>query len=144
MDSYFSCITPFLIFLVFLNQLYSKNQIILENLFLKTQLGSYKRRYKKFHTSPMERIQLLTISLLLNNWKESLILVTPDTLLSWRKDWFKKFWKALSRRKKHGRPTIPWDTIKLIRRLAKEAPCPPSSKLASRRGFCGGWHFATV
>ncbi len=85
MDSYFPYLTPFLVFLVLLNQLYSKNQIILENLFLKTQLASYKRRLNKLHTSPIERVKLLAFSFLFPSWKESLILVTPETLLLWRK-----------------------------------------------------------
>ena len=85
MDSYFPYLTPFLVFLVLLNQLYSKNQIILENLFLKTQLASYKRRFKKIHTSHYERMKLLSLTYFFPSWKESLILVTPETLLLWRK-----------------------------------------------------------
>jgi hypothetical protein len=85
MDSYFPYFILLLVYLIILNQLYSKNQIILENLFLKTQLASFKRRYKIFHTSPIERVKLLAFSFLLTNWKQSLILVTPETLLLWRK-----------------------------------------------------------
>lgn len=120
MDSYFPYLMSLLFFHILFSQLYSKNQIIIENLFLKSQLTSLKRRIKKFHTSPLERIQLLLFSFILNNWKNSIILVTPDTLLTWRKDCFKKFWISISRRKKSGRPIIPWDTIKLIRKIAKE------------------------
>ncbi|MCC5815967.1 MAG: hypothetical protein JJT78_14535 [Leptospira sp.] len=58
-----------------------------------------------------------------------MILVTPDTLLTWRKNCFKKFWRALSTRKKSGRPTIPWETIKLIRRIAKENSIWGATKL---------------
>ena len=85
MDSYFPYFILLLVYLIILNQLYSKNQIILENLFLKTQLASYKRRLNKLHTSPIERVKLLAFSFLLTNWKQSLILVTPETLLLWRK-----------------------------------------------------------
>ncbi|WCL48106.1 integrase core domain-containing protein [Leptospira sp. GIMC2001] len=120
MDSIFSCFIFFLIFVTILSQIYSKNQLILENLLLKSQLASFKRRFKKFHTTPIVRLQILALSLFLTNWKESLILVTPETLLSWRKDWFKKFWTSICTRKKSGRPMTPWDTIKTIRRLAKE------------------------
>ncbi len=119
-----------LVFLPFiLVQVYSKNQLLLENLFLKTQLAFYKRRVKKFHTSPFERTQLLAFSLILPSWKESLILVTPETLLTWRKNCFQKFWKSISKGKKLGRPIIPWDTIKLIRRIAKENSIWGATKL---------------
>jgi hypothetical protein len=102
---------------------------MLENLFLKTQLTFYKRRFKKIHTSHSERMKLLSLTYFFPSWKESLILVTPETLLLWRKDCFKKFWKAVSSRKKSGRPIIPWDTIKLIRRIAKENSIWGATKL---------------
>ncbi|TGK87586.1 transposase [Leptospira noumeaensis] len=95
-------------------------QLFIENIFLKSQLAIYKRKQKTFHTKPMDRIILLLISYLSPNWESSLILVSPNTLLNWRKKKFQLFWKLLSQRKKMGRPNIPWDLIKLIRRLAKE------------------------
>jgi hypothetical protein len=55
MDSYFSILTLILIYLIIFNQVYSKNQLFLENLFLKSQVSSFKKRYKKYHTSPYER-----------------------------------------------------------------------------------------
>ena len=85
MDSYFPYFILLLVYLIILNQLYSKNQIILENLFLKTQLTFYKRRFKKIHTSNYERMKLLSLTYFFHSWKESLILVTPETLLLWRK-----------------------------------------------------------
>ncbi|EMS82954.1 integrase core domain-containing protein [Leptospira noguchii] len=89
-------------------------------LFLKSQLVAYKRKKKKFHTKPLERFKLVILSYLDRNWKENLILISPATLLEWRKKKFKIFWSLLSRRKKTGRPNIPWNIIKLIRRVAKE------------------------
>ncbi|EQA38849.1 hypothetical protein LEP1GSC047_0078 [Leptospira inadai serovar Lyme str. 10] len=49
-----------------------------------------------------------------------MIIVSPETVLKWRKEKFKIFWAMLSKRKKPGRPNIPWNTIKLIRKVAKE------------------------
>ncbi|UOG36145.1 integrase core domain-containing protein [Leptospira noguchii] len=89
-------------------------------LFLKSQLVAYKRKKKKFHTKPLERFKLVILSYLDRNWKENLILISPATLLEWRKKKFKIFWSLLSRRKKTGRPNIPWEIIKLIRKIAKE------------------------
>ncbi|EKR92619.1 integrase core domain protein [Leptospira santarosai str. CBC379] len=89
-------------------------------LFLKSQLSALKRKRKKFHTRPLERLKLVFISYLDRMWKENLILVSPATLLEWRKKKFKIFWALISKKKKSGRPNIPWDIIKLIRRVAKE------------------------
>ncbi|TGL16875.1 integrase core domain-containing protein [Leptospira meyeri] len=100
--------------------LFGNRHLLLEINFLKSQLTAYKRKKKVFHTKPKERILLVLISYLLPNWESSLMLVSPNTLLKWRKKKFQLFWKLLSQRKKPGRPNIPWDLIKLIRRLAKE------------------------
>ncbi|MCG6138959.1 integrase core domain-containing protein [Leptospira mtsangambouensis] len=100
--------------------LFGYRYLLLKITFLKSQLTAYKRKEKVFHTKPKERILLILISYLLPNWESSLILVSPNTLLKWRKKKFQLFWKLLSQRKKPGRPNIPWDLIKLIRRLAKE------------------------
>ncbi|TGM60604.1 integrase core domain-containing protein, partial [Leptospira adleri] len=53
----------------------------------------------------------------------------PETLLKWKKKKFRIFWALLSRRKKPGRPNIPWDIIKLIRRIAKENKIWGATKL---------------
>ncbi|WP_210410232.1 helix-turn-helix domain-containing protein [Leptospira meyeri] len=100
--------------------LFGNRHLLLKITFLKSQLTAYKRKEKVFHTKTKERIFLILISYLLPNWESSLILVSPNTLLKWRKKKFQLFWKLLSQRKKPGRPNIPWDLIKLIRRLAKE------------------------
>ncbi|QDK22408.1 integrase core domain-containing protein [Leptospira weilii] len=105
----------------------SKNSI--QILFLKSQLSAYKRKRKKFHTKPFERLKLVFLSYLDPNWIENLILVSPHTLLEWRNKKFKTFWALLSRRKKTGRPNIPWKVIKLIRRVAKENKIWGATKL---------------
>ncbi|WP_032916373.1 integrase core domain-containing protein [Leptospira santarosai] len=98
-------------------------------LFLKVQLSALKRKRKKFHTRPFERLKLVFLSYLDRMWKENLILVSPATLLEWRKEKFKIFWALISKRKKPGRPSIPWDVIKLIRRVAKENKIWGATKL---------------
>ncbi|EMM98631.1 hypothetical protein LEP1GSC035_0286 [Leptospira noguchii str. 2007001578] len=88
-------------------------------LFLKSQLVAYKRKKKKFHTKPLERFKLVILSYLDRSWKENLILISPATLLEWRKKSSKSFGHYF-REEKTGRPNIPWNIIKLIRRVAKE------------------------
>ncbi|WP_061248793.1 integrase core domain-containing protein [Leptospira noguchii] len=105
-----------LVFLYFKKSSQNSAQV----LFLKSQLAVLKRKKKKFHTKSLERFKLVILSYLDRNWKENLILISPATLLEWRKKKFKIFWSLLSRRKKTGRPNIPWEIIKLIRRVAKE------------------------
>jgi transposase InsO family protein len=104
-------------------------EALLENLILKTQLTAYKRKHKIFHTTHYYRIKLVLLSYLSTNWKSSLILVSPNTLIKWRNNKLKIFWKLISKRKKQGRPLVPWNLIKLIRRMAKENSIWGATKL---------------
>ncbi|WP_238778673.1 integrase core domain-containing protein [Leptospira bandrabouensis] len=115
-------VTLFLCISLLLNtySLLNSRFLLLEIAFLKSQLIAYKRKRKIFHTKPNERMILVLISYLLPNWESSLMIVSPNTLLKWREKKFQLFWTLLSRRKIPGRPNIPWDLIKLIRRIAKE------------------------
>ncbi|EQA38243.1 hypothetical protein LEP1GSC047_0007 [Leptospira inadai serovar Lyme str. 10] len=106
--------------LYFLFSLKSESRNELQVLLLKSQLTAYKRKTKQFHTRPFERIKIVLLSYVLKNWQDLMIIVSPETVLKWRKEKFKIFWAMLSKRKKPGRPNIPWNTIKLIRKVAKE------------------------
>ncbi|TGK09072.1 transposase [Leptospira fletcheri] len=104
----------------FLSKFKTKTQTELQILFLKTQVIAYKRRKKKFHTKPFQRMILVLLSYILRDWKTNLAIVSPNTILTWRKQKFKTFWAMTSRRKMLGRPNSPWVLIKLIRKIAKE------------------------
>ena len=54
------------------------------------------------------------------NWKSSLVLVKPETVIGWHKKAFKLFWSIKSR--KPGRPRISAETIALIRKIHNENP----------------------
>ncbi|TGN19282.1 integrase core domain-containing protein [Leptospira idonii] len=121
----------FLFLSIFLNVflIFNVKNILLENLFLKTQLSAYKRKHKIFRPTTWERCKLVLLSYLNPNWKSSLLLVTPDTLLLWRKQKFKLFWKLLSKSKNPGRPNVPWSLIKLVRKIAKQNPIWGATKI---------------
>ncbi|EPG74884.1 integrase core domain protein [Leptospira fainei serovar Hurstbridge str. BUT 6] len=116
----FSILLNEVLLLYFITTFRVQSRTELQILFLKSQLTAYKRKTKKFHTTPFERIKIVLLSYLLKNWQDSLIIVSPKTILSWRKRKFKTFWAMISKRKKPGRPNIPWKVIKLIRKVAKE------------------------
>ena len=65
-----------------------------------------------------DRLFWIWLSRFWDNWRASLIVVKPPTIIGWHKKRFKSYWKRKSRRV--GRPTIDWELIKLIRRLQKE------------------------
>src|ERR1700674_1598873 len=53
------------------------------------------------------------------NWKESLVIVKPETLIGWQRKSFQLFWKGKSQA---GRPRIPENIRNLIVQMPQENP----------------------
>jgi transposase InsO family protein len=98
----------------------SKHDIVLENLALRQQLAVQQRSIKRPKIKNTDRIFWTWLSRIWNDWRSSLIIVKPPTVIGWHKKGFKLYWKRKSRRV--GRPTIDWELIQLIRQLQKENP----------------------
>jgi len=98
----------------------SKQSIVLENLALRQQLAVQKRCLKRPKINNTDRIFWVWLSRIWNDWRSTLIIVKPPTVIGWHKKGFKLYWKWKSR--KLGRPNIDWELIKLIRRMQKENP----------------------
>ncbi len=98
----------------------SKQGIVLENLALRQQLAVQQRSIKRPKIKNTDRIFWVWLSRIWNDWRSSLIIVKPPTVIGWHKKGFKLYWKRKSRRV--GRPNIDWELIKLIRRMQKENP----------------------
>jgi len=54
------------------------------------------------------------------NWKNSLIIIKPETIIKWHRKGFKIYWTWKSRRK--GRPRIETEIIQLIKQMAEDNP----------------------
>ena len=87
---------------------------------LRQQLNIYKRKNKRPKLENIDRIILVWISRIYNDWKSALVVAQASTLIGWHKKGFKLYWRRKSRR--IGRPNIDWELIKLIRRMQKENP----------------------
>ena len=96
----------------------SKHDIGLENLALRHQLTVQQCSMKRPKIKNRDRIFWIWLSRFWNNWRASLIVVKPPTVIAWHKKGFKSYWKRKSRRV--GRPNIDWELIKLIRKMQKE------------------------
>ena len=99
---------------------WSKQGIVLENLALRQQLAVQQRSVKRPKIKNTDRIFWVWLSKIWTDWRSSLIIVKPPTVIGWHKKGFKLYWRRKSRRV--GRPNIDWPLIKLIRRMQKENP----------------------
>jgi len=92
----------------------------MENLALRQQLAVQQRSIKRPKIKNTDRIFWVWLSRLWSDWRSSLIIVKPPTVIGWHKKGFKLYWKRKSRRV--GRPNIDWELIKLIRKMQNENP----------------------
>jgi putative transposase len=97
----------------------SKPQLIAENAFLRQQLIVLRRSVARPPCTHVDRALLVLLASRVRSWRQSLLIVQPDTLLRWHRDLFRRFWcrKSRTTRPAH-RPPITPETIALIREMA--------------------------
>jgi transposase InsO family protein len=88
------------------SSLKSQHVLALENLALRQQLAILRRRTKR-------------LSRLWTGWQGTLIVVKPQTVISWHRKGFKLYWTWKSRNK-GGRPRVDVTIRRLIRQMAND------------------------
>src|SRR5881397_340519 len=88
-----------------------------ENLFLRKQLALYVERKTKPHrATDAVRFTLAQLSRFFE-WRDTLTVVKPDTLIRWHRKGFRLFWKWKSRAA--GRPRVSLEVRQLIGEMAR-------------------------
>jgi putative transposase len=105
-----------------------RTALVAENLFLRKQLAFYREH--KVTTRPLTDVARLSLVLWSRwfEWKEALLIVKPETLITWHRKGFKLFWRWKSRR---GRPPLPREIRELIVRMAGENPTWGQARVAA-------------
>src|SRR5207249_10125435 len=80
-------------------------ELALENLVLRQQLAVWKARQPRPRLTEMDRIFWIVLSRLWKNWRSSLQVVRPDTVVGWHRQGVRRYWAWKSRRRR-GRPAI--------------------------------------
>ena len=113
----------------------SRARLVAENLCLRQQLIVFKRRQARPQLREADRRFWILAYQLFSGWSRSLIVVKPDTVVSWHRKGWKAYWRWRSRRSSRmGRTKIEAKIPELIRRMAREIPCGDNAE--SRRN----WH----
>ena len=99
-----------------------------ENLFLRKQLALFQEREKKAKaTTAADRFVFSRLARLFD-WRDALVIVKPATLISLHGAAFRRFWRWKSR--PVGRPAVPIELRRLIRRMAIENPTWGEERIA--------------
>ena len=100
----------------------SQHTLALEVVALRQQLGVYKRKQPRPKLRPFDRLFWVVLRHVWKHWSEALIVVKPDTVVSWHRAGFRLFWRWRSRPCRVGRPEVAEAVRRLIRRMKTENP----------------------
>ena len=95
-----------------------RNQAIVE-LALRQQLATYAQTRSKPRLTHLDRAFWVALFRLWPRWKDTLVIVKPDTVVRWHRKGFRLYWRSISKRGP-GRPPISEEVRALIRRFALE------------------------
>src|SRR5437773_6941527 len=119
----------------------TRRELALENLELRQQLAVWKARQPGPRLTEMDRIFWIVVSRLWKNWRSSLQVVRPETVVRWHRRGFRLYWAWKSRRR-WGRPAIGRELRDLIRQMSRANPLgcaedPRRAVEAGPDGFAG-------
>lgn len=100
----------------------SRATLQLENLALRHQLTVLNRSVKRPRLTPADRLFWAWLSEVWKDWRLSLRIVKPETVIAWHRKSFRLFWTWKVRLGQPGRPVVAKEVRELIRRMCRENP----------------------
>ena len=112
---------PFILSLIAAARVFfqSRTDTAVEVLALRQQVAVLKRRRPRPPLRPLDRLFWTLLRATWSRWKDALVIVKPETVVSWHRAGFRLYWRWKSRWR-DGRPRIKEEIRVLIRRLAQE------------------------
>src|SRR5438309_1384075 len=113
----------------------TRRELALENLALRQQLAVWKARQPRPRLTELDRIFWIVLARLWKNWRSSLQVVRPETVVRWHRQGFRRYW-AWESRHRRGRPAIGTEVRDLIRRMSRANPLgsTPNPRRAAEAG----------
>jgi putative transposase len=99
----------------------SRQELISENALLRYQVCMLKRRRRNPIIRGWDRPILVWLSKLTLNWKQSIFVVQPETIIRWHRMAFKLYW-GWKYSQKAGRPAVHPHVVRLIGQMSEANP----------------------
>ena len=113
------------------------HELVNENLALRQQLNALKRSNSRPHLRRRDRLFWIMLAQTWRNWREVLVLVQPDTLVRWHRDWLRRRWTRRSARRRVGRPRTNVVIRTPVRKMAEENPLWGAPRIHGELGRVG-------
>src|SRR5258707_242095 len=99
----------------------SRRDLLLENLALRQQLAVLNQPRQRPSLSRIDKLFWIAIRRVWMQWKQSLLIVTPETVVRWHREGFLKYWRWRSRGER-GRKRVSREVRRLIFQMSAENP----------------------
>ena len=96
--------------------------LAVEILALRHQLAVLNRTAKRPQLRRRDRLFWIALSRWWQDWRSSLIIVKPETVVKWHRQGFQLYWCWKSKVRRLGRPQIDREIRDLISRISGENP----------------------
>jgi putative transposase len=97
--------------------------LLLENLVLRQQLAVLKRKHPRPRIAALDKLFWVLARRFWSDWKQALIVVTPDTVVRWHRVGFALYWRAVSgARRPFGGKRISKEVRDVIFKMVDENP----------------------
>jgi hypothetical protein len=100
----------------------SRTTLQMENLALRHQLCVLERSVKHPKLTKADCLFWAELSRFWADWRATLVIVKPETVIAWHRLGFRLFWTWKTRHRPPGRLPVAHDVRELIRRLSRENP----------------------
>jgi putative transposase len=97
-------------------------ELVLENLALRQQLAALLRTTKRARLRTRDRLFWMALARGWQHWRNALIVVQPDTVVRWHREWLRRRWTCRSQHRPDGRPPIDQRIRDLVRKMASANP----------------------
>jgi hypothetical protein len=85
----------------------SRSTLLLKNLALRQQLVVFKRQRPRPRLNALDKLFWVAARRIWSEWKNSLIVVRPETVVGWHRTGFRLYWRLISKiRKPAGRKIL--------------------------------------
>jgi len=98
----------------------SRHNLCLEILALRQQLGVLHRKHPRPHLRAWDRLFWILLRRLWLDWSSVLVIVKPETVVSWHRVGFRLFWRIRSHGRNPGRPKVNAEIRAAIRQMVEE------------------------
>ena len=96
--------------------------VALENLALRQQLAALTRTLNRPQLRRRDRLFWILLAKGWREWRSALVVVQPDTVLRWHRQWLRRRWTLRSQRTRPGRPSTAAAIRTLVGQMAMANP----------------------